>query len=139
MTAFASLLAIAAAVPERAGAQDVDSITVVEIRPSTPLKRGVPSTVSLDLDVTLRSMDIGEVVAAFNTQGPKLYPKAASTRVRRGKQRITLTATVAAVDWSSQAAEFAYVVNIRPIGVAPDARGRTPGYATVRGTIKVVP
>ena len=137
--AIGSLVIASAALARPALAQGVDSIIVTSVQPSGPLHRGVPTKVSLELDVTLNSMDAGDLMLGFNTQGPKQYPRAANVPVKRGKQHVTLAATVAAVDWSSQGAKFAYVVNIRSVKPTADARGRSPGFGTVRGTIDVVP
>jgi hypothetical protein len=121
-----------------ASGQGRDSVTVVTVTPSDPLHRGVPTEIAVVVDVVLATMDSAQLAAGFNTGDAKRYRMGADAALHRGRQRITLRASVVPVDWSAQGSKFGYIVNIRPLGPMPaDGRGR--GISSVRGQFEVVP
>ena len=132
------LLLFVATVPAAVSAQATDSVAIVSVHPLGALHRGVPIEVSLVADVVLASMDTAQLAAGFNSDDPRRYRMVASVALHRGRQRVTLKATIVPVDWSAQGAHFAYIVNIRPLE-PPSADGRGRGIAIVRGQFELVP
>jgi hypothetical protein len=122
-----------------AAAQERNAITVVSLTPAGPWRRGVPLAVVMRCDVTLATMDSADVALGFSIDDPHRFRMLASTRLHRGRQQVTLNATVLPVDWSATGAQFGYIVNIRPIPQPRAAGVRSPGYATVRGQVDVIP
>ena len=111
-------------VPTTARPQKPDTIQIVHVTPKrvTP---GVPTTFSVWVKYSLRSLPDAKVTLGFNTLGANSYPIAASKLVNAGAEEIELTATVNPVQWPG-GKPFSLLVTL-----APDPR--PPGAQSLAG------
>ena len=125
-------------VPLRLSAQAaarIDSITIVSVSPSEPVRRGLPVEFTLKVDVLLASADSAAVQLLTNSQDSHRFQQVTTTPIHRGRQRITILTRVVPVDWGSEG-QFGLMLSIAP---TPQQRGLWRPTVSVRQPIRVTP
>jgi len=110
-----------------------DTIRIIALQPSGPVKAGVETKFTIEIETELRSAKEGTARVWFNLKSPTGYRNVERRDLREGSQRITFVATVTPVDWASRG-QFTMVVNIGP--KAADADWAATAFAQKTISVK---
>lgn len=111
-----------------------DKIRITSLQPSGPVRAGVETRFTIEIEAELRSAKEGIARVWFNLKSPTGYRNVERRDLHEGRQRITFLATVTPVDWAARG-DFAMVVNMGP--KATDAEWAATAFA--QKTISVKP
>ncbi len=91
-----------------------DALRLVSIVPAGSVSAGSEVTFTLEVDVTLETADEAWLHLGFNDgDQPDRFRMSSQFLVRRGMERVTLTATAVPKDWG-RTGEFAALLNFGP-------------------------
>src|SRR5215475_10957116 len=90
-----------------------DKIRIVALEPSGPVRSGVETKFTIEIEAELHSAKEGIARVWFNLKSPTGYRNVERRDLHEGSQRITFQTTVTPVDWAARG-QFTMVVNMGP-------------------------
>ena len=90
-----------------------DKIRIIALQPSGPVRHGVETKFTIEIEAELHSAKEGIARVWFNLKSPTGYRSVERRDLHEGRQRITFPATVTPVDWAARG-DFTVVVNMGP-------------------------
>jgi hypothetical protein len=103
-----------------------DKIRIVALEPSGPVRSGVETKFTIEIEAELHSAKEGIARVWFNLKSPTGYRNVERRDLHEGSQRITFETTVTPVDWAAHG-QFTMVVNMGP--KATDAEWAATAFA----------
>ena len=110
-----------------------DKIRIISLQPSGPVKAGVETKFTIEIEAELHSAKEGIARIWFNLKSPTGYRNVERRDLHEGPQRVTLVTTVTPVDWGARG-QFTMVVNIGP--KATDAEWAATAFAQKTISVK---
>jgi hypothetical protein len=90
-----------------------DKIRIIALQPSAPVRSGVETKFTIEIEAELHSAKEGTARVWFNLKSPTGYRSIDRRDLREGPQRITFAVTVIPVDWADRG-QLTVVVNMGP-------------------------
>jgi len=103
-----------------------DKIRIIGFQPSGPVRSGVETKFTIEIEAELHSAKEGIARVWFNLKSPTGYRNVERRDLHEGSQRITFETTVTPVDWAARG-QFTVVVNMGP--KATDAEWAATAFA----------
>ncbi len=104
---------------ERPGVPTGDKIRIIALQPSGPVKPGVETKFTIEIEAELHSAKEGIARVWFNLKSPTGYRNVERRDLHEGQQRIIFAVTVTPVDWVDRG-QFTVVVNMGPKTTDPE-------------------
>ena len=96
-----------------------DKIRIIALQPSGPVRPGVETKFTIEIEAELHSAKEGIARVWFNLKSPTGYRSVDRRELHEGRQRITFAVTVSPVDWAARG-QFTVVVNMGPKTTDPE-------------------
>lgn len=109
-----------------------DKIRIVTLNPSGPVKRGVETTFTIQIDADLGSAKEGVARVGFNLDSPTSFRMIENRDLHEGKQKVNFAVKAKPIDWTDRG-HFTVIVTMGPKTTEP----QWAPTAFVRKTIPV--
>ena len=96
-----------------------DKIRIIGFQPSGPVRPGVETKFTIEIEAELHSAKEGIARVWFNLKSPTGYRSVERGELHDGQQRITFLVTVTPVDWADRG-HFTVVINMGPKATDPE-------------------
>ena len=110
-----------------------DKIRIIALQPSAPVRPGVETKFTIEIEAELYSAKEGTARVWFNLKSPTGYRSVERRDLHEGRQRITFAVTVTPVDWADRG-HFTVVINMGP--KATDAEWAATAFAQKTISVK---
>ena len=110
-----------------------DKIRIIALQPSGPVRPGVETKFTIEIEAELHSAKEGIARVWFNLKSPTGYRSVERRDLHEGRQRVTLAVTVTPMDWADRG-PFTVVVNMGP--KTPDPEWAATAFAQKTITVK---
>jgi len=91
-----------------------DTIRVIAVEPSGPVKPGIETTFNIQIEADLGSAKEGLARVAFNLDSPTSYRVVSRRDIHQGKQKVSFAVKVVPVDWTAKRGQFEMMINMGP-------------------------
>jgi hypothetical protein len=91
-----------------------DTIRIIALQPSGPVKPGIETTFNIQIEADLGSAKEGLARVAFNLDSPTSYRIVSRRDLHEGKQKVSFAVKVVPVDWAAKQGQFEVMVNMGP-------------------------
>jgi hypothetical protein len=112
-----------------------DSIRILEVTSSTPVRDGVENEFTVKIEYDLQSSDEATASIGFNSDDPGRYRITGRKKVAGGTNVLMLKGVIAPKDWKDRG-DFIVYVNLSPY---PAGQSRFRPYATAEKVIDFEP
>jgi hypothetical protein len=107
-----------------------DKIRIIALQPSGPVRHGVETKFTIEIEAELHSAKEGIARVWFNLRSPTSYRMVERHDLREGRQRVTFAVTVTPVDWADRG-PFTVLVNMGPKATEADWTPTTFAQKTI--------
>ena len=91
-------------------------IKIISINPNEGYNAGVTQSITIEIEYTLSTDDLGHIHVGFNSEynyrDPNRFPSSESYTINKGSGKITFNGTVTPIDWSSYNSSFDVMVTL---------------------------